>query len=248
MISLRLFQYLIITVAATVFLPPASSLGHAMPCSLQEEAGRPAELQEMRDQLVHLFQHIPVMHRDYCRMAHLEYKLSRTPTEPPESHLNLCLENAEKALAYNPQSGTAWFLRGLCRGSLGELRGLWASLNVIDPFRQDMETALKLDPSVEGGGPHRALGRMYYELPFFLGGDLEKSIQHLESAVQLGPDRWENHLYLAESYMSRNRYQEAQRELQAARSLAESVVDQPGIDAQRRRIRELLSEVERRLD
>ena len=77
---------------------------------------------------------------------------------------------------------------------------------------------------------------------------MEKSIQHLQSAVRLGRNYWENHYYLGESYMARDRYREAQRELQTALRLAEAEIDEPDIDHHRRRMRELLSEVERRLD
>jgi hypothetical protein len=48
--------------------------------------------------------------------------------------------------------------------------------------------------------------------------------------------------------MTRDRYREAQQELQTALRLAGFVNDQPDIEQRRRRIRELLSEVESRMD
>lgn len=226
----------------------AASPAHAMPCSLYEGDSRLQPMKEIQEGLTELFHHLPVGHRDYCQMAHLEYKLSRWLPEEREDRLNRCMDHTNRVLHHSPKAAAAYFLRGVCRGRLGEMQGLWASLGIIDPFRDDMHKALKLDASVGQGGPHRALGRLYYELPFFLGGDLEKSIEHLQSAVELGPDYWENHFYLGESYLSGGRVPEAQRELQTALRLAEDEDDEPDIVEHRRRIRELLSEVENRMD
>ena len=64
-----------------------------------------------------------------------------------------------------------------------------------------METAINLDPSIEEGGPHRALGNLYLKLPYVLGGDLERSIAHFQKAIQLGSEFGENYLGLAEAYI-----------------------------------------------
>ena len=64
-----------------------------------------------------------------------------------------------------------------------------------------METAINLDPSIEEGGPHRALGNLYLKLPFVLGRDLERSIAHFQKAIQLGSEFGENYLGLAEAYI-----------------------------------------------
>ena len=64
-----------------------------------------------------------------------------------------------------------------------------------------METTISLDPSVEEGGPHRALGNLYLKLPYILGGNLDRSIRHFQKAVQLGSEFGENYLGLAEAYI-----------------------------------------------
>ncbi|CCQ90103.1 exported hypothetical protein [Nitrospina gracilis 3/211] len=225
-----------------------SSVVEAAPCTLyQGEAGWDA-VQRAKIELVKHFQYQPLTHRDFCQLAHLDYKLAQWEPQVKAEHLKRCLDNVDKAIDHNPQAGIAYFLRGLCLGRQGQMQGLWASLNIIDPVRTNMERARQLDPGLDGGGPDRALGRMLYELPFFLGGDLEKSIKHLETAVQLGPDNWENHYYLAQSYLADRRYREAQRELQDALRLAGTVNEEPQMEDHRRHIRELLREVERRLD
>ena len=89
------------------------------------------------------------------------------------------------------------------------MKGVWASLGIIDPFEKDMKKAVSLDPTVSHAGPHRALGKLYLELPFFLGGDLDKAEFHLKAAVRLAPDYAENQLGLAQVLIKKNNYTEA---------------------------------------
>ncbi len=219
------------------------------PCTLYEGDGTLSSVRENRklwDEKIH---RLPEIQRDYCRMAHLEYRMSRWFPQQREEHLTQCIDYSDRALrmAQKPQSGTAYFLRGLCRGRLGEERGFWASLGVITPFQKDMTLAMRIDPTVDFGGPHRALGKLYYELPFFLGGDMEKSIEHLLTAIKLGPGYWENHFYLAQSYMSEARYRDAKKELERARELAKTARDHPDIKSYKKTIRELIDKVNRSL-
>jgi len=54
---------------------------------------------------------------------------------------------------------------------------------------------------------------LYMELPFFLGGNLEKSIRHLKEAVRLGPEYIENHFDLARAYFEDAQYDSARTSL-----------------------------------
>lgn len=152
----------------------------------------------------------------YCEWAHIDFRLSRMHEDRRVEFLNRCIDHADRAISGDPGAGTGYFIKGLCLGKQGEAEGIWASLKIIDPFRENMEAAVRMSPEVEEGGPHRALGRLYYELPFFLGGDLKKSIQHLEQAVHYGPGLWENHFYLAQSYYKHGDYQNARNSLRQA--------------------------------
>ncbi len=118
------------------------------------------------------------------------------------------------------QAGVAYFFKGLCIGRLGEMRGVWGSLKIIEPFRKDMEAAAQINPAIDRGGPPRALGRFYFKLPRIIGGDIQKSIDHLLQAVSHGPAYWENHFFLAESYFENHQYLKARAELQQAMDMA----------------------------
>ena len=173
---------------------------------------------------------------DHCEMANIYYQLARQPADlqstdlrpadPQTRYLDLCIESAGRAIQQNSQAGAAYFFRGLCHGRKGESSGLWSSLKMIDPFRENMELAVKVAPGIDRGGPHRALGRLYYELPVLLGGSLKKSIQHLQQAIKYGPGYWENHFFLAESYHSRSLYAEAKDALATAMKTSAKDPDQ----------------------
>jgi tetratricopeptide (TPR) repeat protein len=130
---------------------------------------------------------------------------------------------------------------------LGELEGIWSSLKIIEPFRENMETAAKINPAIDRGGPHRALGRLYFKLPGILGGDLKKSIDHLLKAVDYGPRYWENYYFLAESYFENRQYLLARTELQRAMEIASQPNDDPDSKTHKVEFQALMKDIERNL-
>ena len=106
------------------------------------------------------------------------------------------------------------------------MKGVWASLGIIEPFEEDMKKAVELDPKVNHAGPHRALGKLYLELPFFLGGDSSKSLFHLKEAVRLAPDYAENHLGLAQVLVKKNNSTQARESLHKLMQLTDNTQDE----------------------
>ena len=184
---------------------------------------------------------------DHCEMANIHYKLARLLPDQQVRYLNSCIDHSQKAILRDSHSGVAYFFKGLCLGRLGEMKGIWGSLKIITPVRENMETAAKIDPALDRGGPHRALGRMYYKLPGILGGDIKKSIDHLQKAVDYGPRYWENHYFLAESYYENRQYQLARSELQKAMDMASRADDDPEIKTHVAEFQKLMKDIERNL-
>jgi len=149
------------------------------------------------------------------RLARTYYSLAgRSAKEAAKKYYNSCLEQAEQTIALDIKSAWGFYLRGLCRGKLGEMQGLWSSLAMISPLKKDFKQAVKLDPSVSQGGPHRALGKLYLELPGLLGGSVDKSVDHLKQAVVLGPKYADNYLFLADALYEQENYRTAKNTLQ----------------------------------
>jgi tetratricopeptide (TPR) repeat protein len=112
------------------------------------------------------------------------------------------IQLAKEAVALAPKDVEAHFWLGVLYGVYGEAKGIFKSLALVPSIKQEMQTCLELDPSVEGYGPDRVLGRMYFKLPFFKGGDNKKSIEHLEKSLAGAPTDALTKLYLAETYKS----------------------------------------------
>jgi tetratricopeptide (TPR) repeat protein len=124
-----------------------------------------------------------------------------------------CQNTAKKGIQIDNNSAESIYFMGLCLGNLSLQRGIFSSLSNRDILTTSMQRVIKIDPTVEHAGPHRFLGVYYHVLPFFLGGDSEKSIHHLESAVNLAPDFYENYFYLGKVYFDRGQYSNAHKTL-----------------------------------
>ena len=184
---------------------------------------------------------------DHCEIANIHYKLARLLPDQQIQYLNSCIDHSQRAILRDSRSGAGYFFKGLCLGRLGELKGIWGSLKIITPFRENMETAAKINPAIDRGGPHRALGRFYFKLPGILGGDLKKSIDHLLKAVDYGPRYWENHYFLAESYYENQQYLLARSELQRAMDIASQPNDDPDSKTHTIEFQKLMKAIERNL-
>jgi len=73
----------------------------------------------------------------------------------------------------------------------------------IDSTRRAMgmlEHVIKTAPDTQGGMAQSVLGRIYFELPPLLGGDVTRSIGLLKEARRRGPENIQTLRFLAESY------------------------------------------------
>jgi tetratricopeptide (TPR) repeat protein len=124
------------------------------------------------------------------------------------------IELAKQAVVLAPKDVNAHFWLGVLYGVYGEAKGVLKSLSLVPSIKQEMQTCLEIDPSVEGYGPDRVLGRMYYKLPWFKGGDNKKSMAHLEKSLAGAPTDALTKLYLAETYKSEGMKGKAVEQLQ----------------------------------
>jgi tetratricopeptide (TPR) repeat protein len=109
---------------------------------------------------------------------------------------------AKDAVALNAKGAEGHFWLGVLWAVYGEAKGIFKSLSLVPTVKGEMQTSLDIDPAVEGWGPDRTLGRVYFKLPFFKGGDNKKSIEHLERSRQGAPTNALTMLYLAETCRS----------------------------------------------
>jgi tetratricopeptide (TPR) repeat protein len=121
---------------------------------------------------------------------------------------------AEKAVALEPEKPDGHYWLGVNHGKVGEVRGVLKSLALVKPIKKAMNKVIELEPSYEDGGPDRVLGRVFFKLPGFAGGDKKKSLEHLLKSKEYGPEDVVTRIYLAETYLALKEKDKARAELQ----------------------------------
>lgn len=114
---------------------------------------------------------------------------------------------AAKAVSAVPEAKPLFLWAGVHWGLWGDVFGRLAAARqgVGDKVRRYSETLIALDERYEDAGGHRILGRLHTlapKVPFVTGWvDHDKAVSELRKAVALGPDNWDNHLFLAEALL-----------------------------------------------
>jgi hypothetical protein len=90
-------------------------------------------------------------------------------------------------------------------GRYVQYKGLLAA-NLLKSIERHARRSLELDPNFRNGAANRILGTMYVAAPSNLveHGDSEIGLELLEEQVTKFPDDPENHLFLAEAYITLN--------------------------------------------
>jgi tetratricopeptide (TPR) repeat protein len=206
-----------------------------------QQAKTLTEFEQIAQEIKKYLAHEPNKVEWEWRLARSHYSIAKRNKDPHQ--FDLCIVHSGRALEIKPDSAISYFFRALCRGKQGEMEGLWSSLGIIEPFEEDMKKALELDPTIQNGGPNRALGNLYLELPFFLGGSTDQAIYHLKEAVRLGPEHAENHLGLAEAYYSKNNFTAARKSLSTLLRLTDNVADEEDLLKLRTEGQELMNKM-----
>ncbi|HEY0556506.1 MAG TPA: hypothetical protein VGG20_19790, partial [Thermoanaerobaculia bacterium] len=144
---------------------------------------------------------------------------------------------AAKAVAGVPEAKPLLLWGAVHWGLWGDVFGRLAAARqgVGDRVKRYSETLIALDERYEEAGGHRVLGRLHTlapKVPFFTGWvDRDKAVSELRRAVALGPDNFDNHLFLAEALFEHqpDKAKEAReilRRLLARQSVADLVVEQ----------------------
>ncbi|MGQ9689363.1 MAG: tetratricopeptide repeat protein [Desulfobaccales bacterium] len=138
--------------------------------------------------------------------------------------------------------GHYWLALNLC--GLAELGGAREGLRLIPAIIAALEQALKTDPNFDQAGPHRVLGRIYFECPSWplSVGDVHASLRHLAAAATLAPENSTNHLYLAETLFKLGKTEEARQELEKVLQATRHALCPQFLEEDRLAARKLLSQ------
>ncbi|MEM9194238.1 MAG: TRAP transporter TatT component family protein [Myxococcota bacterium] len=97
----------------------------------------------------------------------------------------------------------ALYWRSAALGRWGIHRGFATVLGYKDEIRAVMQRCVELDGDYFHAGPHRYFGAFYARVPSFAGGDLERSQEHFDRALQTGPSYLGTRTLLAAEYAVR---------------------------------------------
>jgi tetratricopeptide (TPR) repeat protein len=148
---------------------------------------------------------------------------------------------AEKAVEQEPEKPDGHYWLGVNHGKVGETRGVLKSLSLVKPIKNAMNKVIELDRSYEDGGPDRVLGRVFFKLPGFAGGDKKKSLEHLLKSKEYGPEDAVTRIYLAETYMALKEKDKAREELNYVMDMESDTRWLYAIDENKEVARELLN-------
>lgn len=110
----------------------------------------------------------------------------------------------EEAIASIPPEGQAalyWYATNL--GKFAIAKGFTTTLFYKDRIVAVMNRVLSIDETFFYGAPHRYFGVFYAKAPAFAGGDMEKSKEHFERALQLSSDYLGTKVLYAEFYATK---------------------------------------------
>jgi tetratricopeptide (TPR) repeat protein len=124
------------------------------------------------------------------------------------------IEYAKKAIGVDPNKPDGHFWLGVNYGVYGEAKGKLKSLSLVKPIKEEMRRVIEMNPAYDNGGADRVLGRVYHELPGIAGGSEKKSLEHLLKSIEYGPRVGLNLLYLADTYESLDRVEDARKALE----------------------------------
>ncbi|MFZ2089232.1 MAG: hypothetical protein WAU47_11695, partial [Desulfobaccales bacterium] len=110
--------------------------------------------------------------------------------------------------------GHYWLAMNQC--GLADLSGARKGLKMVPEIIVSLEQALRGNPAYDQAGPHRVLGRIYFECPPWplSVGSLPESLRHLSAAVAIAPENSTNRLFLGETLLKMGKKDMARKELE----------------------------------
>ena len=151
--------------------------------------------------------------KELQRLASMYLDLGYALYVDPQKKMNFFQEGArlaKKALELDESSARAHFLYAANLGSATELEGVMQGVLTIQELKEHVHRTLELNEKYAPA--HHMLGRMYEELPWFMGGDQGKAGKHLKKAILLDKYYAPGHLDLGRWYLKQGYEKEAIQE------------------------------------
>ena len=163
-------------------------------------------------------QRLKTNHADFeaaWKLARANYWLGgHAPRKERQDFLEAGIEAGRAAAALEPKRPEGYFWIAANMGALAESFGLRQGLKYRGDIRDNLRTALDLDPAFQQGSADRALGRWYHKVPGLFGGSRTRAEEHLRRALTYNAGSIVTHYFLAELLLDMDRRAEAIAALQ----------------------------------
>lgn len=178
----------------------------------------------------------------YWRMARINYYIGSNTEKKKQKKVIFSqgIYHAKKAVELEPEKPDGHYWLGVNYGVYGEAKGVLKSLSLVGDIKDAMNKVIELNREYEDGGPDRVLGRVYFKLPGFAGGDKEKSLEHLLKSKELGPNDALTRIYLADTYLALKEVEKAREELEYVLSMESDSCWISGVDVCKETAKEML--------
>jgi tetratricopeptide (TPR) repeat protein len=143
----------------------------------------------------------------------------------------------------NRVEGHYWLALNLC--GYADAAGYMMARRLLPEIVEQLKKAVALDGSYDQAGPHRVLGRIYCEAPGWpmSVGDIQKSLDHLLTAVRLAPENSTNHLFLAQTMYRLHYTSLAEQQLEKVLKCTQYAVIPQNLKDDQKEARRLLAEI-----
>lgn len=187
------------------------------------------------------------LHRLQTRWAEINYQL---PAAQREAAFAKLAATADSAVASEPQAAELRIWHGIVLSTWAGAKGGLGALGLVKQAKAELEKAIELDPQALDGSAYTSLATLYYQVPGWpIGfGDDDKAQALFQQALRLNPNGIDPNYFHGDFLLRQKRYNEAR----AALKKALAAPDRPGrevADAGRREeARNLLVQVEEKLE
>uniref|UniRef100_A0A7C6AFU6 Uncharacterized protein n=1 Tax=candidate division WOR-3 bacterium TaxID=2052148 RepID=A0A7C6AFU6_UNCW3 len=147
--------------------------------------------------------------RALCEFSKVCYLMGDAQTKKDDKlkFYNKGVEYGKKAIGIDKNSVWAHFWYMVNLGRSGQTKGVLNSLGLVPDIKKEIDLVLKLDPKHTGAMDAGAM--LYYELPGLMGGNLNKSIEYLNRAIEIDSNYTILYVDMAKVYIKKKDYEKA---------------------------------------
>ena len=177
-----------------------------------ENLARLDALRESLEQAVRADAHVDALVA-LARIAFIWGDVRATSDEQKLEAYDRGRQAARRAIELAPRNAAArfWFATNTARW--GQTKGVLRSLFLLPTVREEIRAVLELDPRFTA--VYALAGNVYYEVPGFFGGDLDRAEQMFRTGLEQDPKFTGLRVGLGKTLVRKGRIAEARRELQA---------------------------------